>query len=320
MKCLAALSLAILLFGCSDSGASNDGGGVGGDQDGGEGGVGGTGDVSCSAEGICVGNPGGNWMGPFALIKSSIGCEGAFPESVRTLFQGFQPGTASCECTCGAATAVCSTVIQATGYAMLDCSLAQGVHTLSERQCYNTFSASHSVRLWPASTSCGAGTVTATLPTPTFLRALDVCGSFTAEAGECDAGLTCVPKPGSSFEAGLCYVQEGDHACPTDFPNKTLSYSGFTDTRACAGSCACQASGASCSVSVNRYTGTNCSNPRDVVVVRSSEDSCVVTDSNDVKSIRPGDVEVVSNGTCTPAGINVAGTVTRDDATTVCCG
>lgn len=330
MKRFATLGLVILGVGCGDggSGAPTGGGGAGGDVDdgaggsvdGGVGGVGGTRSAGCSNDGACVSNPGGAWMGPFAVINSDIGCEGPFPDQAVELFQGFNAGTASCDCSCGAATAVCSTQIRATGWALVDCSLGQGQHTVGENECYNTFSASHSVRLGTASASCGAGTVTADLPTPTFARSVDVCGGFSSAPGECEVGQTCVPKPSSNFEAGICYVQQGDHACPAGFSDRILSYTGFSDTRACAASCSCQGSGAVCSVNVNRYTGTNCGSPQDVVTIDSGSNSCIVPDSGDVRSIRPNDVQVERNGTCAPGAIGVIGTVQGEGATTVCCG
>lgn len=324
MRLLATLGLVTLVFGCGGSGSDppTGGGGAGGDVDGGAGGVGGmvrTSSAACSGNGSCVSSPGGDWMGPFAVINSDIGCEGAFPDEAVELFQGFNAGTASCSCTCGAATAVCPTLIRATGWALADCSDGQGQHSVAENQCYNTFSASHSVRLATATTSCSPGSVTADLPTPTFARSVDVCGGFSAAAGECEAGQTCVPKPSSNFEAGICYIQQGDHACPAGFSNRILSYTGFSDTRACGGACGCQGSGAVCSVNVNRYTGTNCTNAQDVVNIDSGSNSCIVPDSGDVKSIRPNDVQVESDGTCTPGGTGVIGTVQGEGATTVCC-
>ncbi|MFZ1866788.1 MAG: hypothetical protein WAU39_21380 [Polyangiales bacterium] len=321
MKLLITLGLAILLAACGDGGGSNAAGTGGNGTNSGTGGTGGTISVSnCGNAGRCIGDPGAPWMGPFAVIDSSIGCGDEFPDVSLQLFQGFQSGTASCECICGAATAICSTSIRATGYAQLGCINAQGQHTLAENECHDTHSASHSLRLGTTSTSCGAGTVTANLPTPSFLTSIDVCGGFRAVDGECDVGQTCVPKPGSNYDAGICYVREGDHECPADFPNKALSFTGFSDTRACPGSCTCTGSGASCNVSVNRFTGTNCGSPQDVVTVGSGADSCIVPNSTVVKSIRPGDVEIVSNGTCSPGGISVSGTVASEGATTVCCG
>jgi hypothetical protein len=57
-----------------------------------------------------------------------------------------------------------------------------------------------------------------------------------------------------------------------------------------------------------------------VVTVSSGGTSCVVTDSTVIESIRLGDVEVVSDGMCSPAAIGVNGTVEGEGVATICCG
>jgi hypothetical protein len=323
MERLATIGLVFLVFGCADVVNSDGAAGSGGTAAGGAGGtaVGGTGGgvgTLCGGSNSCVPDPGAAWTGPIALADSATGCSGAFPDEAATLFEGLDAGTASCDCTC-IATAVCSTQMNVVGFSGVDCVGPQGQQSISELVCYNSISDSHSVTLGAATTSCGAGTVTENIPAPMWSQSVSACDGFAPGDGACDPGETCMPTPGAGFEAGLCYSQVGDHRCPADFPNKTLFYTTFSDTRECASTCSCLGSGASCSVSVTGYAMSSCVSPQGAKTVFSGGETCVATDTNAVRSILPGAVVVQDDGTCTPGALNPTGTVTEEGATTVCC-
>ncbi len=307
-------------------GAAGVGGGLGGT--GGAAGTGGTGGTSgsggttlrCGGTDTCVADPGPAWTGPVALASSALGCTEGFPDEAETLLDGIQPSASACACTCGSATAICSTFMRVTGYQFDACVNAQGQVTVTENQCYNKdFSASLSLSLASASTSCGPGTVTAGLPAPTWSTTVRACDGFTPGAGACDPGQTCVPRPGDAFEAALCYLQDGSHACPSGFPNKTLYYTGFTDSRTCPSTCTCQGSGASCMVDVEQHGFVECFMHNASVTVFSGQDTCVTNNPENVGSIIPRDVTVDSNGFCSPPTLSVSGGVSPTDATTLCC-
>jgi len=323
MKLLLRLTLALSLCGCSEGSDSSGLGGLGDGGSGASGGEGGTAGVGgaaarCPAEKACIVDPGVDWTGPFAVVGESDGCSGAFPNNTLVLLQELQEGVGSCTCSCGPSAAVCGTKIQAAGFSSANCVGPVGQHTLTENQCYNTFSDSHSVRLGGAMASCGPGTVTSDIPAAVWGRRLATCQGDDIQPVGCDEGELCVPRPPGGFEPVLCYLREGEHGCPPAFPSRFLSYTGMTDTRRCPSSCECTGSGASCRINVGRYTNANCSSLQDLIAVRSGAQTCAAPDSNTVKSIRPSSIEVLGDGNCSGTA-NVEGEVTLDGVTTLCC-
>jgi hypothetical protein len=71
-------------------------------------------------------------------------------------------------------------------------------------------------------------------------------------------------------------------------------------------------------VSVTGYANQNCSSPQGAKTAESGGSTCAAV-SNVVKSIKPGNVTVKTNGTCSPGNANLSGNVTETGATTICC-
>jgi hypothetical protein len=108
--------------------------------------------------------------------------------------------------------------------------------------------------------SCSAD-VERVFPEPTW--DLEVRGCRGAELGsECDdQGRQCLPKAPAGFEDWLCIFSEGDLECPSgDYSDKTLLYSGVTDTRNC-GPCACDvAPSSTCTGQFEVFDTDDCTN------------------------------------------------------------
>ncbi len=307
-----------------EAGAPGTGGAGGEAAAGGTGGVGGTIAERCGGANACVGNPGSGWEGPFALADRATGCEGAFPDEAASLFAGIQAGSPSCGCGCGSATTVCPTSIIRSDRSNFDCSgpdIAGGRGDLDE--CYGTskpLGFGSVVRFGGPATSCGEGTVTSSIPVPTWSESISLCYGFTRGTGACDPGQTCVPIPEPGLLDGLCYRQAGDQTCPTGFPNKTIYYVGFSDTRECAESCVCQPSGGRCELTIRKFKNPGClltwehTNP-----TRLSSGEYCLTDKTDLDSWLAESIEKLDDGSCSPTAVELSGGVTGLGATTVCC-
>lgn len=274
-----------------------------------------TGATPCGEGHVCVPDPGGDWQGPVSV--GGDGCSGDFPDEVAELFTGLEAGDASCECTCGQPSVTCSKNMSVVGYSQINCVGPQGAHNLSENQCYSTFGGSHEVTLAKASSSCATGSVTENIPDPSWADSAFACDGFTAGEGDCDdASDTCVPNPSAG---DICYWQDGDHECPDGFGTKTLYYTGVDDTRACPGTCSCSATEPICKVSITGFANSNCTSGQGAKTAFSGGGVCAASNSQVVKSIRPGTVVVDDAGSCTPGNANLNGEVEGTGATTVCC-
>jgi len=263
----------------------------------------------------CIPDPGPAWVGPIAVGEDS--CADPYPEQVESLFADIDPGQPSCECACGDPQVTCSTNMSVIGYAANNCADGQGANNINPNQCYNTFSASHGLSLASPNASCGAGVVDENIPEPTFAVSRLGCGPGEFVEGSCEPGALCAPDP-DGFDGGVCFWSEGDVGCPAGYPNKSLYVTGFDDTRACDESCSCSASGAQCRVSVTGFANDNCISAQGAIPVNSGEEECVAV-SQVVQSIRPGSVNVIDEGTCSPGNVGTSGEVSETGQLTVCC-
>jgi hypothetical protein len=320
-------AVALTTAGCSESAGTSSppdaglGGNGGNAGAGGAGGVGGAMSASCGEGFLCVPDPGPAWSGPVALADSDDGCSGTFPSEAAAAFEGLVPGDAACTCTCeGLALASCSTRLFVVGFADSLCGDAQGQEEIEYRDCYNTFSQSHSLISPPATTNCPPGEVTPDLPTATWTSGVSVCDGFTPGVGTCDAGESCVPSPSFGLRAGFCYFQAGDHDCPGDFANKQLLHSRFTDTRGCPSQCNCRSGGAVCSTLVRRYPMPNCAGDAlEPISLLSDQEQCVAPFSSTTQSFWPLGPFVQEDGACMPTALSPTGEIIEDGTTTFCC-
>ena len=99
-----------------------------------------------------------------------------------------------------------------------------------------------------------------------------------ASAGTCDPGELCVTKP-MIFTGGLsCIVHDGDIACPSRLPFRTVVGATVTDGRSCGSLCSCQSE--PCGGTIEAFSDALC-----------------------MTSVRSVDVD----GTCNTAGAPVSG-------------
>ncbi|GEM_PF-5817890 len=275
--------------------------------------------VPCGPGHSCAPDPGPAWTGPVAIATTEDGCHQAFPDELTTAFTQFGPTISSCMCNCGDPDVSCSTNMSAIGYGGLNCVNGLGADNINQNQCFNTFSTSHGVSLSNASSTCADGLVNVEISAPILEGSIAACGGFEPGIGECEAGADCVPDPGPGFMGGLCYWSPGDVACPAGYPLKTLMFTEVEDTRSCPDTCACDASQPTCSVSITGYANFNCSSPQGAVVASSGSQACAATNSDLVRSIRPGNVSVSNAGSCSPEDLAVEGELAANNQVSVCC-
>ena len=305
-------------------GSTGDGDGSTGDGDGSTGdGDGDTGMVDCS--GTCIEAPGAPWSDIFAQRDTNGSCGDAYADEMDTFYGGFSAGSASCDCTCSGSPSG-GTCPQTLAFynSTTACPTGPGSGgNVSVGSCF-----SDTGNYWATSTgtpngvNCGTGTVTENIPTPTWASSDLACNGDALGETCADTGDVCMPTPGSPFvQDRLCVSQAGNHTCPADFPNKSVLYTGYDDTQACASTCGCSSGDAKCVAQYTGYQGIDCNNPAGAssfdtddgyfCILQSpisSTDSVIVTSNT------------VSGGTCSPSStVNPTGSASPTGETTVCC-
>jgi hypothetical protein len=192
---------------------------------------------------------------------------------------------------------------------------------MSQGQCWNrNGTEDYNLSLAAASATCAAGSVTANLPSPTWAQSLSACGGEPIDAACAEPTDTCVPQPANPFAEGVCVVRSGDMECPAGYPNKSVYHRMFEDTRDCPDVCSCTATGATCSVDVQRHNALGCNsfNPTTVNVESGVGQVCVVSGAT-IQSAEIQSVQVDDAGACTPGAASLTGEATPSDPVTVCC-
>jgi hypothetical protein len=201
------------------------------------------------------------------------------------------------------------------GFSNVGCSGGIGSHSVNPSQCYPSASASHEISLPGPTQGCALGTVTPTISSTSWT--VDRLACTATSGGTCtDSSETCVPQPAAPFQAAVCVLQAGDHACPASYPNRTDYFQSVTDSRACPGTCSCDASGAHCSVELTTYSDSSCATQYGTHTLTSSASWCY---GGAINSIEPGSVGVGGTATCTPTDPALTGSATASDPVTVCC-
>jgi hypothetical protein len=138
-------------------------------------------------------------------------------------------------------------------------------------------------------------------------------------SGGCSAGTVCVAKPAAPYDTAVCVRQDGQHACPTGFPNAIDAYGDAVDDRACS-ACDCDTSGVSCGagkvvVSDDDACAGGTNADLDVMGATCySMQNLLDESAGSYKSV-PGAVM----GMCTPTGGQPSGAVTPSGPVTFCC-
>ena len=302
-------------------------GGSGGATGGSGGATGGSGGVAAcdTTKNICAETPPGGWTGPLALYKGAgapPGCPGSYPTKISDGKTGFNPGIPSCACSCDPATGIgCGGVAAAvydvpnnlagctvnpTGYTKV-WSANAGVCTKASA------SAVGQVALWlgpPTSAGTCAPKSNHVLPTPTFSDQTRLCTGATAVAGSCGTGQTCMPQPFKPFD--VCVYHSGNLACPSAYPQKTVVFDGYQDTRSCS-ACSCGNATSSCKGMV-QFAST-CSSGG---IAYGAVSGCG-TPSPDIAATQYGTYVPNPSGTCPASSSTLTGTAVPTGETTVCC-
>jgi hypothetical protein len=155
----------------------------------------------------------------------------------------------------------------------------------------------------------------------------EACGGAKTDGVGCNPGQSCLPKPTTPFQQGVCIQQAGDLACPPgQFSQKHLFYGAAVDTRSCT-SCTCgAAAGGSCSGTIKVFSdqaANSCpaSNLIATLNVTSQAGACADLVNNPAVVGRSATLSAVSGGACPPSGGQPTGTAIPDPATatTFCC-
>ena len=150
----------------------------------------------------------------------------------------------------------------------------------------------------------------------TFARA---CGSVVSPCQ--DQGALCVstaePPPGYS----QCIYQQGEHECPSGYPDRRVFYDDISDSRHCS-ECSCGApEGSECSSYVRAYEDATCSILVSVDLVSSTQlwAECGDMVTSPALGGKTATAPIYEPGTCEPSGGEPSGSVELKGPTTFCC-
>ena len=295
--------------GSSGSGAS--GGSAGSSASGGS-----SGKTGCVSDEVCVPKAPTGWSEPVAMVEQAgpalPSCLAAYPTKGPKANSDFQPGAASCKCSCGTISGIKCTASAGLYRGVSNCFNGGGTFQqyVSPSSCTNpkvSISTRFSVKP-PAPSNHGSCKTAANhvLPTPTWGKYGQIC-TANYKASACGNDGLCAKKIATPFK--LCVYRPGDHDCPKAvFTDKTLTYGDFTDNRTC-GTCTCKAS-SKCQGSV--VLGSSCSSSSLTKTLKCNQTTSVLT--SDYLKYVPSPI-----GSCAPNKPSVSGTAVPTGQTTTCC-
>ena len=312
--------------GASGSGGTAGSAGAAGATGGAAGSAGAAGGAACDTKShVCAPEAGAGWTGPVAYRQGKgapPSCPGSYPTKVADGKVGLNAGKATCKCSCDPATG-----ISCTGTAKLydvaegafGCIAIPGGATAwqgTSSSCSKpTSSTSGQVRLVAPAPS-KAGTCAAksahAIPTPSWAEETRICNGANPAAGSCASGQSCLPQPGAPYD--LCVYRPGDMACPSAYPQKTVVYEDFKDTRTCSG-CSCGSASSTCGGSLQLASG--CSG---TTLLYTTVSGCGLPAGGiNVSTSHWASYKPDPKGTCQESTSTLSGAATPTGATTVCC-
>ncbi|MCA9716381.1 MAG: hypothetical protein KC468_17040 [Myxococcales bacterium] len=258
------------------------------------------------------------WFGPLAARESATslavpGCQGAFPDSVWSLYSEIDaPG--ACVCSCDFSPSGCGPTTAYKYDFLSNCTEITNEVSIVNQACKAWNGESDGgwrVDAAPALGDC-APVVTSALETPEFTQRWSACGGATY--GTCDGGQLCVPALPDGFDR-LCVYQEGDVECPagSGYSERALRFSQLVDARECdVAGCGCEAPSPACATTLE-LSSVLCQNGKGVV-----GQTCDVV--HQVSSYRLNAVQQEGTG-CPPASPEIPplGDVTGQGPVTFCC-
>ena len=282
----------------------------------------------CPATSACIEAPMPGWNGPAIFYENAAGmsspaCSGDYDVTALVLNGGLDGGTATCSCSCGAASGTsCGNATLGT-YSQVGCVAANPLssQTLPPGACESfTLGAANYYNL--AVPNVTGGSCTASLnkniPPATWSTQFRACTSSaaTTSAG-CTADQVCAPRPSAPADSQICIYASGDVACPSgsSYSNRLVRYESYTDTRDCASSCSCGAPSGSCGGQVSLTDGPTtptCGTNLDAHVLP----GCHAVSPGNATNVK---YDPVPAATCTPSSNTVTGTLSGAQPTTLCC-
>ncbi len=263
------------------------------------------------------------WQGPLVLYEGPNGvpapaCAANHPTQIGDFFGGLDGGTATCGCSCGAATGIVCSASSSACYnssclAVCNSALGHTTQSLSPTAgCSQTAAGGSAIHVGnPAPTNMGScqPQTNNSIPTPTFADAARVCGGAATTTVGCGANELCTPEGGADF-ARMCIAQSGDLTCLDPFYSvKHLLAAGFTDGRSCS-TCGCNPAVSTCGGAID-FSSNSCS----ILVDAINAGACAAS---------PGAGLFINynpspSGTCGATGGMLSGSVTEQGPLTLCC-
>lgn len=285
-----------------------------------------SGDPLCPADHRCIAAPPPEWTGPVVLRIDALGaeppaCPSDYPELVVSGGQEPSDTEFDCECVCGPAESVTCSSAALRHYTTANCQSAPlGTYTIPPPNCVNAFMALPTgSRFVVEPVSVTGGSCNASLNEfrgePFFARTATVCGGV-VDAGTCANEALCVPIPPEPFGTTTCIVQEGEHECPSAYPDASLLYkSDFSDDRRCAG-CSCSAPVGTCSGFVQLYPNDTCAGASIATIPATT--TCTPGSASYAHEAARWEPSPPS-ASCLPSGGEEMGELTPLGPVTVCC-
>lgn len=261
------------------------------------------------------------WSGP--AVMRTDGCQGPVPVAVDAVFGELSFDPATCNCTCGPSEGL-SCVATVGAYNISDdCTAAYvGSTELPDGDCsmVETMNSQPIFSLEIESTTAeGVGTCTPSYDTldpeePTWGVSYELCGEpFVA----CGDGV-CMPDFDTVPGEGICIWRSGAYDCPSEYPNKTVAFRSFEDTRSCSDECSCAPpANPECVGEVSVYDG-GCNG--DEIGAQSVGNPPTCINNANVQTANAFYDAQLTNDACQPEGGESLGTVSEVDRVTVCCG
>ncbi len=296
--------------------------------------------MPCSAE--CVASAPDGWFGPYVQpvdpgTGDETSCEGDYPDSIRGGVAGAAGDDAECGCSCGAPTGgACEDPLTVQVYDQdqngFACStITDTILTADTPFSNDTNGSGINVRILEPDVTTAptcAPSATENIDPIELGASVELCGGGVAE-GDCEGDEVCVPELSAGFISAHCVYTEGDVPCPvgTDFSNRTVYFAEITDTRDCS-SCSCGAAqNTDCDGSVSffaTYIQSGGGFVTDPAEVEPATGACRQIDPNltPTAGVTYGmvyDPETPTSSGCNPIGGDAQGSVSADDAFTVCC-
>jgi len=273
---------------------------------------------------MCVPNPGGSWSDVFSRRTIGGACSSPYASERDELYEGLDPGEATCACSCGGSpSGNCGTQVAMHNYngSCGTGGVSGGALHVGDG-CFHQGAYDYWTMIVPGPTSlsCADGSVTPSIDTPTWDGGLKVCDPTDAPEETCPTpGDLCMPTPVAPQMAGvLCVSAAGNQTCPAGFPQKSIRYEAYDDTRSCPNSCGCDEEDSECVASYTEYQGVTCGSQGPTRSLGSDAgESCVIDAGHDAIILNSITFDA---GTCAPGGtVNPTGNATPTGQTTVCC-